>query len=48
MPPAYVKPYVKWNKNYMADAVAICEAVTRPNALRRGKVGRATVHPRAS
>jgi transposase len=30
MPPAYVKPYVKWQKNDMADAAAICEAVTRP------------------
>ena len=31
MPPAYVKPYVKRQKNDMADAVAICEAVTRAN-----------------
>jgi len=31
MPPAYVKPYVKRNKNDMADAEAICKAVTRPN-----------------
>lgn len=30
MPPCYVKPYVKRNKNDMADAEAICEAVTRP------------------
>ena len=30
MPPAYVKPYVKRQKNDMADAAAICEAVTRP------------------
>lgn len=30
MPPAYVKPYVKRNKNDAADAEAICEAVTRP------------------
>ena len=30
MPPRYVKPYVKRNKNDMADAEAICEAVTRP------------------
>ena len=30
MPPAYVKPYVKRNKTDAADAVAICEAVTRP------------------
>jgi transposase len=30
MPPAYVKPYVKRQKNDLADAEAICEAVTRP------------------
>jgi transposase len=30
MPPTYVKPYVKGNKNDAADAEAICEAVTRP------------------
>ena len=30
MPPKYVKPYVKRNKNDMADAEAIYEAVTRP------------------
>ena len=30
MPPAYVKPYVKRNKNDGRDAEAICEAVTRP------------------
>src|SRR5436189_5057987 len=30
-PPAYVKPYVKRQKNDMADAEAICEAVTRAN-----------------
>ena len=30
MPPAYVKPYVKRQKNDTADAEAICEAVTRP------------------
>ncbi len=29
MLPRYVKPYVKRNKNDMADAEAICEAVTR-------------------
>jgi transposase len=28
---AYVKPYVKRQKNDAADAEAICEAVTRPN-----------------
>ena len=30
MAPRYVKPYVKRNKNDIADAEAICEAVTRP------------------
>ena len=31
MAPQYVKPYVKTNKNDVADAEAICEAVGRPN-----------------
>jgi transposase len=31
MPPAYVKPYIKRQKNDAADAEAICEAVTRPS-----------------
>ena len=31
IPPAYVKPYVKRQKNDSADAEAICEAVSRPN-----------------
>ena len=31
MPPAYVKPYLKRQKNDPADAEAICEAVTRAN-----------------
>src|SRR5262252_334673 len=30
MPPAYVKPYVKRQKNDATDAEAICEAVMRP------------------
>jgi transposase len=30
MPPGYVKPYVKRNKNDGRDAEAICEAVSRP------------------
>ena len=34
MPPAYVKPYVKRQKNDMADAEAICEAVTSQYAVR--------------
>src|ERR1700731_105367 len=29
--PQFVKPYVKTNKNDVADAEAICEAVARPN-----------------
>src|ERR1700741_3976348 len=31
MPPAYVKPYVKRQKNDATDAEAICEAVMRPS-----------------
>lgn len=31
MAPQFVKPYVKANKNDVADAEAICEAVGRPN-----------------
>lgn len=31
IPPAYVKPFVKRQKNDAADAEAICEAVQRPN-----------------
>src|SRR5512132_1144384 len=31
MPPQYVKAYVKRNKNDVADAEAICEAVGRPS-----------------
>jgi len=30
IPPAYVKPFVKRQKNEMADAEAICEAAQRP------------------
>ncbi len=30
IPPAYVKPFVKRQKNDMADAEAICEAASRP------------------
>ena len=36
MAPRYVKPYVKRNKNNMADAEAICEAV-RPCASSRSR-----------
>jgi transposase len=31
MPPQYVKPFVKTNKNDVRDAEAICEAMGRPN-----------------
>ena len=31
LPPQFVKPYVKSNKNDANDAEAICEAVSRPN-----------------
>lgn len=31
MSPQFVKPYVKGNKNDVADAEAICEAVARPS-----------------
>lgn len=31
IPPTYVKPYVKRGKSDAGDAVAICEAVTRPS-----------------
>ena len=40
-PPAYVKPYVKRQKNDSTDAEAICEAVTR-HAVRADQDGRAT------
>ena len=38
MPPAYVRPYVKRQKNDAADAEAICEAVTRANMSPRIQV----------
>ena len=31
MPPAYLKPYIRRQKNDALDAAAICEAVTRPS-----------------
>ena len=40
MPPQFVTPYVKSQKNDAADAEAICEAVQRPtNAFCSDKVG---------
>ena len=55
IPPAYVKPYVKRQKNDATDAEAICEAVTRANmrfvpraAKRPGVAPHApSVHPSA-
>ena len=35
IPPAYVKAYVRRNKNDAADAAAICEAVSRPSMAGR-------------
>ena len=37
MPPAYVKPYIKRQKNDATDAEAICEAVTRVNCQLRAR-----------
>ena len=37
MPPRYVKPYVKRQKNDAADAEAICEAVSRPHMAQSGR-----------
>jgi transposase len=31
IPPSYVKPYARRQKNHRADAAAICEAVSRPS-----------------
>ena len=46
MAPQFVKPYVKTNKNDMADAEAICEAVSRPNMrFVRNEDSRATSDP---
>lgn len=33
IPPAYVKPFVKRQKNDASDAEAICEAALRPTKL---------------
>lgn len=40
MPPAYVKAYVRRQKNDAADAAAICEAVAALHALCAGAIGR--------
>lgn len=47
IPPAYVKPYVKRQKNDAADAEVICEAVQR-HALRADQDDRAAELPGAS
>jgi transposase len=46
MPPAYVKPYVKRQKNDATDAEAICEAVGRSN-MRFVEVSRTENRPRS-
>jgi transposase len=45
IPPAYVKPYVRRQKNDRADAAAICEAVSRPSMRFAGikTIGQQTV-----
>jgi transposase len=48
IPPAYVKPFVRRQKNDAADAEAICEAAQRPNmrfvpVKSEGKQGAAAV-----
>jgi hypothetical protein len=49
IPPAYVKPYVKRQKNDAADAEAICEVVTRAqHAVCADQDGRAAGLPGAS
>ena len=35
IPPQYVKPYVRRNKNDRNDAEAICEAMSRPRVRER-------------
>jgi transposase len=47
MPPSYVKPYVKRQKNDMADAEAICEAVTRPT-MREVRMNAGVIVPPSS
>jgi transposase len=37
IPPAYVKPFVKRQKNDAIDAEAICEAAQRPSTVRGGE-----------
>ena len=45
IPPQFVTPYVKSNKNDAKDAEAICEAMSRPNMHSvKGKDGRAAGH----
>jgi hypothetical protein len=48
MPPAYVKPYVKRQKNDAADAEAICEAGAYVAALGSQLQETGVVHPERS
>jgi transposase len=56
IPPQYVRPFVKTNKNDAADAEGICEAVVRPNMRfvaiksieRQAAIMRISVTPAAS
>ena len=44
IPPQYVRPFVKTNKNDASDAEAICEALVRPtHAVYGGEVRRAAI-----
>jgi hypothetical protein len=43
MAPQFVKPSAKTNKNVVADAEAICEAVARPN-MRSVRLGDPVIH----
>jgi transposase len=45
--PRFVKPYVKSNKNDVADAEAICEAVGRPTMRFRAATSRQKNAPKA-
>ena len=48
MPPSYVKPYVKRQKNDAADAEAICEGHASQHAICANKDARAAELPDAS
>jgi len=42
IPPAYVNPFVKRQKNDAADAEAICKAARRPGRCNAGRSSRST------